>query len=659
MVNIKKLSFYSFLFILLFTVVGDSYIYYVDGETFESDFLYETDIDDKKLKREYLEELESFSKDNEIKIYIVSTDITSNNAATYTIYTTEKDKEYFKKRILVKKDHTRFYSVLSGNREIKFKPFKDSVNSGENKYYVFGSKDAMEKLRSQTIDKYGMSKPYDNHYPNDAPFMIGCAWIFIFLIIFIYTIFEVSHLKKEVLLKILNGMDKRGVIAPLIIKNSILIGISAVIGMGAASFLTEAYKFMYVSLGILLLLIILTGASYLILLKLDVKRTFVRSNYSVGYKALAFIVLTVITISLVTTLTFNVKTIYDAVLTLNQKGDWEKFYKYDSVFFQFKDHTELTNSSTDEEHSIQFYNEYLNQYKIYLAFDFANNGGFASTSLEGKESYVYLNKFAKEQIEDLGIDIKKIKEDNYYIISLYSDEELKDRGIYEEGKVREVNHLLDIDKDTFKTLRLKEGFTFLVYDINMNNLADNIKSNPVLILDTHDKLPSKTFSRHVFNSLIRFNHSSDFNSFIEKIGYEDEVYYKKNVEELYQEKRSEKMLTMVINIIVSTMLMILFTISLSTILKMDFDSRAVEIALNKVHGKTLFKRYKGLFRLLSAGFIVGVMIALSGKWFLYNFYVSYSLIASVIVLITIFIVVTWFINKYEKKSIPRILKGGN
>ena len=123
MINIKKLSFYSFLFILLFTVVGDSYIYYVDGETFESDFLYETDIDDKKLKREYLEELESFSKDNEIKIYIVSTDITSNNAATYTIYTTEKDKEYFKKRILVKKDHTRFYSVLSGNREIKFKPF--------------------------------------------------------------------------------------------------------------------------------------------------------------------------------------------------------------------------------------------------------------------------------------------------------------------------------------------------------------------------------------------------------------------------------------------------------------------------------------------------------------------------------------------------------
>ena len=186
----------------------------------------------------------------------------------------------------------------------------------------------------------------------------------------------------------------------------------------------------------------------------------------------------------------------------------------------------------------------------------------------------------------------------------------------------------------------------MVYDINMNNLADNIKSNPVLILDTHDKLPSKTFSRHVFNSLIRFNHSSDFNSFIEKIGYEDEVYYKKNVEELYQEKRSEKMLTMVINIIVSTMLMILFTISLSTILKMDFDSRAVEIALDKVHGKTLFKRYKGLFRLLSAGFIVGVMIALSGKWFLYNFYVSYSLIASVIVLITIFIVVTWFINKY-------------
>ena len=106
------------------------------------------------------------------------------------------------------------------------------------------------------------------------------------------------------------------------------------------------------------------------------------------------------------------------------------------------------------------------------------------------------------------------------------------------------------------------------------------------------------------------------------------------------------------------MLLILFNISLSTILKMDFNSRAIEIALHKVFGKTFFQRYKGVFRLLIGAFILGVGIALAGKIMFYHFSFLYIFFASTIVLINTIVILSLFINKFEQISISRVLKGG-
>src|SRR5690625_782423 len=150
----------------------------------------------------------------------------------------------------------------------------------------------------------------------------------------------------------------------------------------------------------------------------------------------------------------------------------------------------------------------------------------------------------------------------------------------------------------------------------------------------------------------------DFNSRSIKIVYANKTFYKNNIKELYLEKRAEKVLTLLITIILSIMMLSLFNISLFTILKMDFNSRAIEIALAKVLGKSLFQRYKGLFKLLIGAFISGVIIAFIGKFIFYQFSILFILVSSTIVLINTIVILWLYINKYEKISIPRILKGG-
>lgn len=596
---------------------------------------------------------QKYGKELDLRIYVLKSTVNSKNAASYTIYSTDENKPYFKNRILVDNDVSVFKSLISGKRKVIFKPFHDlTTEIGEENYYVFGKKENVEILRSKTIDKYGMSKPEENNYPNDAVFMLISSWIFLFIIIFLTVFFEVNSSRKEVLIKYLNGSEKKDIICSLMINNSISIASSALIGMLFAQMITESFKFTLISCLAVSGIIIFSNSLYFRLYNLDVKKTFVKSFYTLGNKILALILLFIIT------LTINLKSIHDAALTINQEDDWKEFYDYDNIFFLFKDLSPTTNFDTDKLHASNFYNDNLNKYQIFLSFDFSNNGGVASSMTDTNDSFIYLNKFAKNSIDHLAIDLNELKDNRYYIISRYTNKELKEKNIFDPIASNEITNLLQSNTGNFETIFIEDSYELLVYDINISNLADNYKKNPIIILDTHDKFPSNLMTSYIFNSLVNFKNNNNFETFITEIGYENETFYKNNIKDLYLEKRNERILVLLINIILSIMILILFNVSLSTIFNADFNSRSVEIALFKVLGKTLFQRYKGIFKILIGALISGIITAFSGKFFFYQFSLVYILAASFIVLINTIIILLFFNNKYEKISIPRVLKGG-
>lgn len=126
MINKKKLAFFSFLFFIVFTIVGDSYIYYLDGKVFESDYRYETDIKDRNLKEEYVQDLKKYSDEFNLRIYVATTEVTSKNSATYTVYASDENKDYIKNRSFQRKTTPSSAPSLVGKETLFSKTSKTS-----------------------------------------------------------------------------------------------------------------------------------------------------------------------------------------------------------------------------------------------------------------------------------------------------------------------------------------------------------------------------------------------------------------------------------------------------------------------------------------------------------------------------------------------------
>ncbi|WP_261807344.1 hypothetical protein [Lapidilactobacillus luobeiensis] len=665
--NLKKFFLFTILFWAVFIIIGDAYIYYLDGQALSSDYTYQIGAS-AKHDRAYQQELSRRSQQLDLKVYVVDHQVTGQRSAKYTIYTFKENQRFMQKRLQTPHDVNKFNSLLNGRREVVFKPFSQrqvKSNYRHLTYYAFGSKASIDQLRDQTIDKYGMSRPTPNNYRSDAVWLITAAWLFAGIVVLFSTLFEVNSWRKEVLIRYLNGADRRMVIGPLMKMNTLILVSSAVLGLLLAATITTATKFIGVTIAVVLGLVLISNLLFLRLRRLDLKQTFARSYYPRGYRILTFVTLSLTIITLLGALTLNLKSIHDAVATVRQEKSWQRFADYDNVYFLFKDLTKTTNQQTDEQHALDFYNANLDRYQMYLSFDFENNGGTISNRNDYQDDFLYLNKYAQADLRQIGLAPTRFSANKFYLISPYSRQELKTRKILagadqtQETAIDFFMQGAQLNSQNCEVIQMKHSYRFLVKDINLINLADNYHRDPVIILDTHSKFPTKSLSYHVFDSLVKFQQAGDFDRFLNQIGYQDQIHYQRSVKAIYLEKRADKLLLLILNLILSLLLLALFNFSLTLILHLEFKARAVEISLGKIMGRSLFQRYRGLLTLIAGAIAASALMLLIVRQFLYHFSLWYGLLAIVIVILNLTLIVTFFIRHYEKVSIPRVLKGGN
>jgi hypothetical protein len=671
-----KFAFYSVVFFLLFVLLGDTYILFVDNKISSSDFVFQTTIEETEVEKEYIEKLEEYGTKLNLEIYGLSTNVKGKNNQSFTLFCNERTKGRLQKRLQISSDSVTIKSLISGSRSIEFKPFDQLAQTHEREryYYVFGSEGDVEQLRSLTIDEYGTGKPDENGLMDDAVILlVAGGWLFVFLLIVVNTVFDVRNLQKEALVRNLNGKRMIDIMRPLMLRNSLLLAASFFIGMCAAFTITESFKFLELNLVLIAALIISTGTVFLSLLRLEVKKVFMKSSYSRGYRLCVFFVLSFISVALTLSLTSTGKNVFDAYRTLEQEEEWAGFASYDSVYFMFRGEGSTSNVEKDEAYARKFYNENIDRYRIYLSFDIANNGGVtAGQATSDTESVVYINKNAIPDLEKIGVDISRIEQNKYYLVSRYDDAELREKRIYSAGdESSSIYNAFPSRNESgefaeLEPITVERAYEFLVHDINMNNLADNYKQSPLIVLDTHNALPyaghfdgDDSFALNVFNSLVKFSGGDDYAKFLESIGADSQVHYKNNIGELFGQKRAEKILTLTINLSLSALLVILFALTLSACLRLDFKARSIEVALDRVFGKGLVRRYRGLFLNLAVSIALGLLIALSYQFFVGGIKLIF-IAPSIGVLLPIASGISLaFIKSYEGKNIPSILKGGS
>lgn len=299
----------------------------------------------------------------------------------------------------------------------------------------------------------------------------------------------------------------------------------------------------------------------------------------------------------------------------------------------------------------------MEDYDISLAFNIAENGGMSEQLTNTDNTIVYMNLNGANKIS-MPVDLSDLSEDNtFYIITSLKEEEL-----YEGPLENDLKYLLDLltddkSKTTVKVICVEDPYEITLLDIRNKDLARNCVKNPVILIDTH-KTISKEFAANVCTAIMNFDTEDNFKVFIEEINYENQVWYMDRVRQLYIEKRNGCIIVASINAIIAAFLSVLFYITLYTVLKIEFQCRAEEIAIRKILGESLIKRYSFIFKILNFDIIIAVLSIMVINHLLKIINIIYIVPTLLVTYTSVYVLFIIFASYYESRNIPRILKGG-
>ncbi|MCR5837597.1 MAG: hypothetical protein K6G88_13950 [Lachnospiraceae bacterium] len=436
--------------------------------------------------------------------------------------------------------------------------------------------------------------------------------------------------------------------------------------MSYITFTDYCINYAICSLGTVIFITILHLVSFEVV---NIKKTLTRNMVSPKVIFLMEISVVLIIIATNMCLGLNVKMLHDSINTIKQNKIWEKLSEYNYFYILFRE-KELTNEDgiyntqivIDDEVwdkdvycADVLYNKYLKEHRAILNIDLIKNG--IHNEYDEDVSIIYANAGVKDEIEELLNDIDsnvQLKEDRYYIISKYSEEELRKNNIYD--------CIVSIDfedrlKDAYY-VKANKNYKWITYDIKMPNLADNEKKNPVIIYNP--KMSGCLSPEYEMGALLKFESEDEFQKIINEQGINNGYsnYYTKKSGPEYLEKRKDKISQLIVNGIISIIMLVLFNSIFALVLKMEFDSRAEKIAISKVLGKGLIKRYMRVFVFLIIAFLVSGAVTFIIINNMDNFNLSDMCVGYMITIVNIIIMLIGFVENYEAKSIVKILKGG-
>ena len=655
---LKQFLLYLIIFIAVFTVSGEAYIYYLDSAANDCDHYFECKIESANLRSEYAEELKKLGSKLNLGIYAIDYRPFSADASRYTIYTTDDKTSALVKEKFKVNEKMKFFSMFSGHREIVFKDMSDIAdNPWIYIYSVIGEKGSIEKLRSLTIDKYGTGKLHDGGYSGDHILFLTTAWSFALVVVIFVTAVESAALRQEICVKYINGYDKLKLNINVILRNILILSVASVMGMVIASLITEASAFgTYLVCAVLALLIVSTAVTLWQLQIPDIRKVFADMPHSKLQRYSSIILLSAALVLFISAMALCMQNIADAYKTINQRTLWNQYGDYESVVFFSREESTMANHELDNQYAADFYQRYLDEYDISLAFNIADNGGMSEILTDCSDIIVYANLKGAEKI-GLPVDLSHMSKDSFYIISPYDGEKLKTKEVWSD--LQQIIKTLSGD-DMGQKIRItsvKKPYKTTLLDIKADNLPDNCVRNPIVIIDTHNTL-KKEFAANVCTAIMKFKDENNFREFIESINYENQVWYADNVYDLYEQKRNSSMMEASVNIVLALVISILFYISFYAALKAEFKFRAQEISVRKILGEHFAKRYSLVFKMISIVLIIttGMLVFLSIMCNMVNLlWVFLSLTLSYL---SIFIMFTVFITIYENHNIPKTLKGG-
>lgn len=609
--------------------------------------------------KEMLNDLYNGAKEKGLLIGGISTQVDSIYTSRKSIYCDQEFKEYLEDNYYIKEGNQK--ALFSGKVIIKFDDFKNIPEErmkalvNPTKLYLVGSEEIISDFISEFSEKYPVYKPEFGTASRlrEAKTKLLLVWGLILVMIIIISYYVLQKEKKESVIRVTLGECAIGIfLKKAIIEIGIIGGSFEIISLiarilGYSTFDLEIVRM--VVYATVLICVLMQGT----VLKFDVSRVMSNDvisgeilfmNYIVKLLAVAVTVILVIS---------EFKEINNYI-DYKAQGKLFEYYKgYVNVNLQVKNYEEVAPS----EYMEKLYRENIDKLQVTYFVDDTNGVSDIDIICANKNSVEYIKRVIPE------LSDYDFKEGVYFI---YNKNTTLREDIKNEATDMASN-LYDKEEEMKpQYLEYKEDVVLPCICIEEDRDSKNSK-NPVIVLvnlSVKNDYNIGDGSRYLifFEKAMWKATEKDIEQALEKISKDrNATAYIQDVYDSYVERLELLERTAYIKAVLIAALLLIVVIISRIQVQILYSSNEIEIAVKKTLGYSMFERYRKMY--IYSG-LINIIAIVSGiiysKTSMYKGgggVLEICLIGAFVMLLD-FLIITLFISRNERVSVPKTLKGG-
>lgn len=652
MSNYKKIKMLIFCFLITSLIIVNSEAYQRHLENFKNEFQYiEYDYEDENQWQSFCKEICKLAEKNDVQIFSVVGMFDSFEKYHLKIFAEQEmqQKLYDAYEIFP----GTFKSIVSGESIVEFFDVNQMINNHYiRNIYFYGTQNDINKLYNKLSVLYDISGL--NECESDShDVIVRFAWGVVGFFVILLTIFDIAFQKKEIYIKIVMGQS----IWKLIIENILKDIVGLLLIFVAVNGIVGQYTYVgYNKLEVIIMAILVVVANsmvYLCMLKYNMKQVLSNGNFTESLCGTCYIIKVIIMIMAVLSFATNFIGVKNGIDFINQHKEVEKYKDYSYVELNFY------NMQDEVVRDYEYYSKslYLDNFDRYeIAYSVAMYDGLYN----GK--YLLINSNASDTISQL---LHKYNVNTNYKVHIFIPNNCKENVEYIEEALFCAD-ILGIDyEESYEVIYYEEEVDILYFDEDLMYSSD-YAHNPIISYCTYSTKDFNENARdmlnigHIKRNLMYKISKEDMDYLSQKYDLESKGLYLTctNAIERYTQYKLLLEKTIITNCVISGLLFIIELGIIATIVRLEYSVNAIELAVKKVMGYSVWKRHKAILLNIILSAIIAVVLLLC-MGILFELEEPYLIVLSGVCLMMVELVMTFiFIRKFEKVNIVKILKGG-
>lgn len=638
-------------------IISESHVFYLNDfyTPFDHTTLY---LQPNTTEKEMIHDIIDSANRNHVEVFTYTSSPRTTFLTEFDIYGTTGVQPYIKRHLNI--SEKKYKSLFLEDMVFHFHHLKN-INGIDrfNPFYLIGSKKNIKQFKIDLIDKYAGNLPQDGFKSNELRNEALLIWLLVISVILLLTFYDCMLQKKENIIRFTLGEKISSMVWKNIVIDTCFYILLFLLVYFVLSKLTCVFFMFRLSLFMFMILLILNALIYFNLYFFNLKEAFSNARGSVKLLSMNYVLKLATTVMTIIIISSNIAVVYDAYQYYKQKPFFERHrdYYYTQLDYKITDNNSSSDNTLEKSASVQykFYKQFYDKFNATLLADISNLLHYPGI-LANSNAFHYLSS----QITELRD--KPLKKEIYFIVPAkmkdnpHLIEQLKGHTQFYEGEEQKYDYGVLYYNEKTSLISIDENALY----------GSQLVHNPIIIY--HNISPEKLKKEQEANVVSKLNYVHDimykisdkeFNTFVKNNHLTNEIVSKTNVMEKFEHNWKLIKRILIMNFIFSILVLLLEGMIIHTIIKLEYEVNAIEHALKKVFGYSLFQKNRKMILITFVTSLLSIITAATCAIVLNLGSIGYMIAGGVIILILELLLISFNIRRVENAKIQTILKGGN